>query len=68
VRIDLPDPADPCITAGDAQYAASVLTMQGCKTAVAIGYGVEQLVTPAMWALKDSAPQYNITLTGIVPT
>jgi Domain of unknown function (DUF4192) len=66
LRYDLPDPPGAGVAAAIATHAASVLTAQGINSAVAVGYGPAQLVTPVADALRQHAPQAGIVLTELL--
>jgi Domain of unknown function (DUF4192) len=63
LRYDLPDPGLAPAVAG---HAISVLTAQRIRTAVAVGYGPEHLVTPVARALRDGAPRAGIAVTELL--
>ena len=63
LRYDLPDPALAPAVAG---HAMSVLSAQRIETAVAVGYGPENLVTPVAEALCLYAPEAGVTVTELL--
>jgi len=63
LRYDLPDPGLASALAG---HAMSVLIAQRIQTAVAVGYGPEQLVAPVAAALSDQAHQAGVTITELL--
>jgi hypothetical protein len=63
LRYDLPDPSEPDEIADIAAHAIGVLTAQKLTAAVAVGYGSEALVTPAVRELREAARQAAIDLT-----
>jgi hypothetical protein len=63
LRYNLPDPPDARLAAGIARHAASVLTAQSIETAVAVGYGPGDLVTPIADAIRGFLPKAGITVT-----
>ncbi|MBO0822176.1 MAG: DUF4192 domain-containing protein [Nocardiopsaceae bacterium] len=62
LRYDLPDPAEHDLTEKIARHAASVLSAQAMETAVAVGYGPGQLVTPAIDAFRNRAAAHAIRI------
>jgi Domain of unknown function (DUF4192) len=66
LRYDLPDPPDPETAAAIASHAASVLAAQGIESALAVGYGPAQLVTPVADALREHAPRAGISVTELL--
>src|SRR5207302_10067916 len=66
LRYDLPDPADPEEAWRIAGHAFAVLRSQKLTTAIAIGYGPAQLVTPLAGALEHTAQKSGIELTDIL--
>jgi Domain of unknown function (DUF4192) len=63
LRYDLPDPR---LAAAVAAHAAGVLSAQRIRTAVAVGYGPEHLVSPVADALRECAPRAGITVTELL--
>jgi len=63
LRYDLPDPG---LAAAVARHATSVLSAQRIRTAVAVGYGPERLVSPVADALRDCAQRAGITVTELL--
>jgi hypothetical protein len=63
LRYDLPDPGLAPAVAG---HAMSVLTAQRIQTAVAVGYGPENLVAPVAAALRECAPETGVTVTELL--
>jgi len=63
LRYDLPDPELAPTVAG---HAMSVLTAQRIQTAVAVGYGPENLVSPVAAALRECAPTAGVTVTELL--
>jgi hypothetical protein len=53
-RWDLPDPATP-VLAVQARHAIAALAVQGCTKAVAVGFGPERLVAPAVTLIRQAA-------------
>jgi hypothetical protein len=53
-RWDLPDPATP-VLAIQARHAVAALAVQGCTKAVAVGFGPDRLVAPAVTLVRDAA-------------
>jgi hypothetical protein len=53
-RWDLPDPATP-VLAARARHAIAALAVQGCTKAVAVGFGPDQLVAPAISLVSEAA-------------
>jgi hypothetical protein len=66
LRFNLPDPGDRRRAAEIARDAVSVLSAQGIATAVAVGYGSEQAVSPVVAALREHASRAQITLTELL--
>ena len=63
LRYDLPDPR---LAAEVARHAAGVLAAQRIRTAVAVGYGPDHLVSPVADALRDWASRAGITVTELL--
>jgi hypothetical protein len=53
-RWDLPDPATP-VLAARARHAIAALAVQGCTKAVAVGFGPDRLVAPAIALVSEAA-------------
>lgn len=68
LRYDLPEPVDPKASAEIAGHATAVLAAQGIRRAVAVGYGPDELVTPVVDALREAAPDADVTLAEILRT
>jgi hypothetical protein len=66
LRFDLPDPGDPRLAAAVADGAMAVLRAQRLTTAVAVGYGSDEVVSPVMSALRELAARAQITLTELL--
>jgi hypothetical protein len=66
LRYDLPDPPDVRVAGAIARHAASVLAAQGIESAVAVGYGPAELVTPVAEALQKQAPRAGISVTELL--
>lgn len=66
LRYDLPNPPNAKMAADLADHAASVLVAQRIRTAVAVGYGAEHLVTPVADALRELAPLAGVTVTELL--
>jgi hypothetical protein len=60
LRYDLPDPADHDIAGDIARHAVAVLSAQAIETAVAVGYGPGELVTPVADAFRDRSAAREI--------
>jgi hypothetical protein len=60
LRYDLPDPPAADLAAEIAAHALGVLTAQRLTAAVAVGYGLEALVTPVARELREAAWQAGI--------
>ena len=60
-RWDLPDPATP-VLAVQARRAVAALAVQGCTKAVAIGFGPDPLVAPAIALVRDAAMAAGLEL------
>jgi hypothetical protein len=68
MRYDLPDPPNPRLAAELALHAAGVLAAQRIRSAVAVGYGAADRVTPVAGALRELAPHAGITVTELLRT
>jgi len=68
MRYDLPDPPNPRLAAELALHAAGVLTAQRIGSAVAVGYGPADRVTPVADALRELAPPAGVTVTELLRT
>jgi len=66
LRFDLPDPCDPRLAAAIAENAVAVLSAQRLTTAVAVGYGSDEAVSPVITALRERASRAEITLTELL--
>jgi hypothetical protein len=66
LRFDLPDPCDSRRAAEIAEVAVSVLAAQDIATAVAVGYGSDEAVSPVVSALRERTQQARITLTELL--
>jgi hypothetical protein len=53
-RWDLPDPATP-VLAIQARHAIAALAVQGCTKALAVGFGPDRLVAPAVTLVRKAA-------------
>jgi hypothetical protein len=66
LRYDLPDPRDPRLAQALAEHVTSILTAQGIITAVAVGFGTEEVVSPVVEALRRQAAVAGIALTELL--
>ncbi|HTR93696.1 MAG TPA: DUF4192 family protein [Trebonia sp.] len=66
LRYDLPDPGKPRLAAVLAEQAVSLLAAQGVSTAVAVGYGADDAVTPVAAAFLDRAAAAGITVAELL--
>jgi hypothetical protein len=66
LRYDLPEPPDREIATEIARHATDVLSAQRIETAVAIGYGPGNLVTPVADAFREHAPMAGIQVTELL--
>jgi Domain of unknown function (DUF4192) len=62
LRYDLPDPPEADLIADIAAHAAGVISSQQLTAAIAVRYGPEPLVTPAVDAVRDAAQRAGIDL------
>ncbi|MGH3266197.1 MAG: DUF4192 domain-containing protein, partial [Trebonia sp.] len=65
-RYDVPDPRHPEVAAALVRHAISLLTDQGVKTAVAVGYGTDAWVYPVAAALRERAVAAGIAMTELL--
>jgi len=63
LRYDVPDPAHPRAAETLAAHAVGLLTAQGVTTAVAVGYGTDEAVSPVATALLERAAAAGIAMT-----
>jgi hypothetical protein len=66
LRFDLPDPPDHTLAEAIAGQAISVLTGQDFTTAVVIGYGPGELVTPVADTLRDALAGTSVRVHDIL--
>lgn len=65
-RYDLPDPPDLELTADIAEHAAYVLTREAVTSAMLIGYGPAQLVSPVAIAAADGLAAAGLRLHDVL--
>jgi Domain of unknown function (DUF4192) len=63
LRYDMPDPHEPRMAAALASQAVSLLDAQGVTTAVMVGYGTDEAVSPVATALRERASRAGIAVT-----
>ncbi len=63
LRYDLPDPSDAEQATALVSHVLSVLAAQRITSAVAVGYGPDELVSPVAVALLANAPAAGVTVT-----
>jgi hypothetical protein len=66
LRYDLPDPRYPAVADGVARHAVSLLAAQGVTTAVAVGYGTAEAVSPVAAALRERASRAGIAVAELL--
>jgi hypothetical protein len=66
LRYDIPDPVRPAMVTALARHAVSLLSAQGVRTAVAVGYGTDAEVAPVIAALREHATKAGIALTELL--
>ena len=66
LRYNLPDPPDARLAAGIVRHAIGVLAAQRIHSAVAVGYGPGELVSPVAEALRERAPRAGVAVTELL--
>jgi hypothetical protein len=65
-RYDLPDPPDPVMAAGIAEHATAILTAQHLTSAVLVGYGPGQLVSPVADAILAAVSRVGLDVRDVL--
>jgi hypothetical protein len=66
LRYDVPDPHHPEVAVALARHAVSLLEAQGVTSAVAVGYGTDEAVSPVAAALRERAASAGIAVTELL--